>query len=251
MPLATAPLRAILFDLDDTLCDSQAAFDAGLTAAFHALLVRQPDLNITGLREAWQHVHQPLFADLNAGRMNMAKVREERFRHLLRQFDKEDETLSEELNAVLGRVQLQHICLFEEAAILEELRPFYHLGIVTNGADDDHPDSQRSKVAHLGLLKRVDTIWISDTVGSRKPDAAIFHAAASAWDIPCEHILFVGDNPFADICGAHAVGMKTAWLHRGTDWPAEIPDVQPDFSIDSLAGLRMILPPREGQSRHE
>jgi FMN phosphatase YigB (HAD superfamily) len=236
-------LRAIFFDLDDTLCDSRSAFDAGLTAAFDTILAQQgPDLDRKRLHGVWREVHGPLFADLSAGRMNMAQVRGERFVRLLRQIGmEEDGTLSAELNAILGRVQLQHLRLFEETALLDRLRPRYPVGIVTNGADDSHPDSQRSKIVHLGLQERVDAVWISDSVGSRKPKAAIFHAAASALNVPYAQILFVGDSPEADICGAQAVGMKTAWLHRGSTWPAEITTLQPDYVLDSLAGLQTLL----------
>ena len=94
---------------------------------------------------------------------------------------------------------------------------------------------------HLGLQNRVDGVWISDSVGHRKPDAAIFHAAAAALNLPYEQILFVGDSPEADICGAQAVGMTTAWLHRGATWPAEITDVRPDYALSSLATLPALL----------
>ena len=105
-------------------------------------------------------------------------------------------------------------------------------GIVTNGSVQ-----QNLKIDRLGLRKRTDCIFISEVFGSRKPEAAIFHAAASALNFACEDILFIGDNPHLDICGAHAVGMTTAWLHRGADWPTNITDVQPDFRLDSLASV--------------
>ncbi len=111
-------------------------------------------------------------------------------------------------------------------------------GIVTNGSVQ-----QYLKIDRLGLRSRTACLFISEVFGSRKPDAAIFHAAASALNVPCEDCLFVGDNPDLDICGAHAVGMTTAWLHRGTSWPASITGLKPDFSIDSLAELLKILPP--------
>ena len=234
-------VRAVLFDLDDTLCNSRPAFDAGLRAAFQTLLTQRPDLNIARLYDIWQDAHKHLFAELDAGRINMAQVREERFSRVLRAFGIEDEGLSAELNLTLGHVQLQNLRLFDEADVLERLRPYHRIGIITNGANDSHPDSQRSKIAHLGLQERVDAVCISDAVGHRKPAPAIFHAAASCLDVPCEHILFVGDNPIADICGAHNVGMTTAWLHRGSTWPAEITDVHPDHVLDSLGQLAALL----------
>lgn len=32
----------------------------------------------------------------------------------------------------------------------------------------------------------------------------------------------VGDHPAADIAGARAVGLKTGWVSRGKEWPADM-----------------------------
>ena len=59
------------------------------------------------------------------------------------------------------------------------------------------------------------TPWRSPTtVGWRKPRREIFEAVARALDVDPREILHVGDNLDADVAGAAAAGMRTAWLTR-------------------------------------
>ena len=61
-------------------------------------------------------------------------------------------------------------------------------------------------------------------------------------DIPglaTEEVLFVGDNPYTDILGAHGVGMKTAWVRMDRKYPADAP--APDYVIDHVEELKDLL----------
>ncbi|MGH2345304.1 MAG: HAD family hydrolase [Chloroflexota bacterium] len=48
---------------------------------------------------------------------------------------------------------------------------------------------------------------------------------------------FVGDNPEADMQGAHNAGMRTAWLQRGRRWPTQLPRSCADLTIEALEDL--------------
>jgi putative hydrolase of the HAD superfamily len=67
----------------------------------------------------------------------------------------------------------------------------------------------------------------------RKPDRAIFLHAAQRLGVEPSGCLFVGDNPVADILGAHACGMRTAWLANRSKWPDEL-SPRPDAVISTL-----------------
>ena len=54
-----------------------------------------------------------------------------------------------------------------------------------------------------------------------------------------EAVLFVGDNPVTDIDGARAFGMRTAWVTRGRQFPAELHP--PDIAIERVTDLRDLL----------
>jgi putative hydrolase of the HAD superfamily len=104
------------------------------------------------------------------------------------------------------------------------------LGIVTNG----ETDFQMKNIDALGLEAQVDAILISEAEGLRKPDAALFHRAAERLATRPDQCLFVGDNPEADILGAHGAGMKTAWFNQNAVWPSPLAP-NPEAEIRELA----------------
>ena len=66
------------------------------------------------------------------------------------------------------------------------------------------------------------------------PDAAGAIKAALAGVAP-EQVLHVGDDPELDVRGAHAAGLRTAWLNRrGEAWPHA---VEPDVTFTDLSAL--------------
>lgn len=115
------------------------------------------------------------------------------------------------------------------AAELSRLREAgWRVGIVTNG----EIKQQENKVKASGLDRLVDAVVVSDAVGCRKPDPAIFQNAAERCSAGLEGGWMIGDNPEADIGGAAAVGLKTIWLRRGRRW--DVPGIRPVVQVDSL-----------------
>lgn len=208
-------IRAVLFDLDDTLCDAAPAFAAGRDAAFAQALVSLPGVTEMELRAAWDAAHVDLFRALNAGEMTMARVREERFRRVLALLGRSDDRLADHLNSILGQTQLDALRLFDDVAALAELRSKgLFLGVITNGAGDAHTDSQRTKAAHLNLPGKVDGFWVSDEMGYRKPDPRAFLPALQATGAAATECLYIGDSLETDIAGANAAGMRSALIQR-------------------------------------
>ena len=72
-------------------------------------------------------------------------------------------------------------------------------------------------------------------LGVAKPDAAIFLHACERLGIEPRNVLHVGDDPQDDIIGAHAAGMRAAWINRnGETWQHA---GQPDLVVRDLAEL--------------
>lgn len=100
------------------------------------------------------------------------------------------------------------------------------LGLVTNG----RVVIQGRKIDGLGLRDRLDPIVISEAVGVRKPEPAIFAHALAALALGPEEVAFVGDNPEADVAGAKAAGLRAVWM-RDAFWP------EPPEADHIIAGL--------------
>lgn len=124
--------------------------------------------------------------------------------------------------------------------VLPELARHYPLGIITNGYQ---PMSQRDiELSAYDLLDFFPTCRFSSAdVGILKPDARIFKAALDCLNIQADEAVYVGDNPVMDVVGAQRAGMKGVWrLPPGQD-PKVWSWVKPDGIIDTLYDLLPLL----------
>ncbi|MBI4311370.1 MAG: HAD family hydrolase [Chloroflexi bacterium] len=124
----------------------------------------------------------------------------------------------------------------EVLLFLARLREFQiPWGIVTNGGA-----RQRLKLAAAKLDGITPFSLVSSECGMRKPEPAIFREAMRRLGlVPAETVLFVGDDPDNDIVGAQGVGMATAWVRRGRQYPHGMP--APNMLIDRVNDLRPVL----------
>ena len=107
-------------------------------------------------------------------------------------------------------------------------------GIVTNGGA-----GQRGKCNAAGLEQIAPFIIVSCEVGYEKPDPRIFRDALEATGLTAPgRVMFVGDNPVADIDGAKRFGMLAAWIRRGRQYPRG--RLLPDYIIDHVLEVRNI-----------
>ncbi len=151
-------------------------------------------------------------------------------------------SVSEEITERLLAVHMACLAAAAEAVpeqqeLLGWLRGRYRLGVVSNF--DYTPTVQRI-LADAGLLDCFGTVVVSDSVGWRKPGAAIFEAAFARLGVEPGECLFVGDRPDVDVLGAKGVGMSAVWLNPGrVPLPAGLP--APDFDVAGLGEVRLLL----------
>ncbi len=120
---------------------------------------------------------------------------------------------------------------FEEAhEVLEALRPYYRLALLSN-ADDDF--------LHEALARNnleFETIVTSEQAGAIKPQPEIFAHLSKVMRLPAGRILYAGDNAIPDVLGPIRAGMKAAWINRaGARRPRRVPP--PHFRVRTLAEL--------------
>ena len=227
-------IKAVFFDLDGTLCDSDTAWSIATRETFQLLRKREPSVSVEIITKAWTTVHQKLFQQLNAGKGSMAELRDSRFQYLFEALGLRQGTITEELNDFLSSRYLTSLRLYEDVSVLEALHT-YHVGIVTNGAHDNHTDSQFSKVQRLGLSKRIQSLTISDEVGVRKPNIKVFKVACERAGVLPKEVLFVGDSIENDIVGANHAGMTSVLINRKSNGLVrETEDKRPDHIVSNL-----------------
>jgi len=127
----------------------------------------------------------------------------------------------------------EHFELYEDALpVLEALRGRgLKLGLVSNtGRDLD------LFVSHHRL--DVDAVLGSRAFGRTKPHPTIFQAVLERLEVEPEEAAMVGDSPEDDIDGAHAAGIRRAFLLDREDRYPEIPDRLPDLlALPAALGL--------------
>ncbi|WP_071395194.1 HAD family hydrolase [Bacillus tuaregi] len=119
--------------------------------------------------------------------------------------------------------------------ILDELKGKYKLLLLTNGS----PDLQQTKLTITPeLVPYFDEIVISGAFGRGKPDPSIFEHAVSLLGVQKDEVLMVGDNLMTDILGASRAGIKSVWINRTNKNRNE---VVPDYEMKELSDLFNIL----------
>ncbi|MFC8717244.1 HAD family hydrolase [Kitasatospora sp. NPDC057198] len=119
------------------------------------------------------------------------------------------------------------------AALRKAREAGWTLGIVSNGGTLP----QLEKIRLTGLASLVDGWVISEEAHCLKPDPLIFEIAARRCDFrPAgdwkAQTWMVGDYGPADIAGAAATGLRSAWLHHGRPWAERA--YRPTISAPSL-----------------
>jgi HAD superfamily hydrolase (TIGR01509 family) len=220
------PVSAVLFDLDNTLVDRDLAFLAWACwfAGERLSLVDDAAAGIVAR-----------LVELDAGGYG---PRPAMFQSVKEQFPDLSGAVEEFVAAFTAELRM-HLPPIDPTAeqLLEALRdagtPW---GIVTNGSP-----TQLLKIEKVGLDARAACVVVSEIVGLRKPDPLIFRMAAERLGVTPSEVLFVGDHPDLDIAGAAGVGMRTAWMRRGREWPDRLALQSPDYLIDSLAELISVV----------
>jgi len=117
---------------------------------------------------------------------------------------------------------------------LKALKASYRLGLLSNFT---HPPAIREIITALGLVPHFDTLLISGELGYRKPHPLVFTQLTQELGVERDQILYVGDDPEADIMGAKQAGIRPVWCTHVRD--NNLPSAQ------GIAGLSVQDPGEE------
>ncbi len=257
-------MRALLFDLDNTLIFEDEATFAAVRATCD-VAGQRVSVDPTALYEAtlrtadalWRA--SPIFE--YADRMGMwwgeglwgefagdapalralhafaPEFRRATWRAALASLDVSDDGLADDLADAYRRTRRATQLVDPEAAsVLDDLARDHRLGLVTNGA----PDVQREKLAGTTLERRFAAIVISAELGIAKPDPRFFAHALRALGADREGAVMIGDSLSRDVAGARAAGLRSIWVDRGGARPRP-GDAVPDARVTALNQIRSCL----------
>ena len=255
MNALTAPdfsdVRAVYFDLDDTLCAYWDASKIGLRRAFDT----HPVEGITSeeMVRHWAAAFRDFAPTLKQSGwyqgylVSGAPTRLEQMKRTLMRVGIDAPNHAADLSESYMRSRDEALALFPDAIqVLDYLHAKYPMGLITNGP----ADIQRQEVVTLNLERYFKHIFIEGEVGEGKPLLTVFRRAQEAVGLQPHEIVFVGNSYDHDMAPAIAAGWRTVWIRRDSDVPpsadldkeptpkekpAGAPD--PDAIIDNLAIL--------------
>ncbi len=237
-------IRAITFDLDDTLWEimpvirrAEAKLWAWLGENFPKIPEAFSPEAAYGLREEvmtehWDRTHDFRF---------LRKMVLERMAVTVGYSPDFVDDAFDDFERVRNEVELYSDVL----PTLETLTEHFLLVAVTNG----NANLQRIGIRHLfhDVVTAVD-------VGAAKPARPIFEEAVNRAGVAAQETLHVGDHPEIDIAGAQEAGLRTVWVNRNDDdWPEHV--AAPDAIVSTIADLLPVLEPaiahRASRTAHE
>ncbi len=213
-------LRAVLFDLDDTLHDDTYAFTTAAEQVA-AEVAAEHGIDALALKRAYIAEAEGFWHRLTANelRTRLSQLRATLWGNALRSVGLDVDGLAERSATNYNVYRKRHFSLFPGALdLLRDLKTAgMKLGLLTNGVSETH----REKIALLQITEYFDAIFLADEVGMVKPDPLLFaHACTKLRCSPSESAM-VGDRYERDIVGALDAGLFTIWVNvRNEPLPA-------------------------------
>jgi putative hydrolase of the HAD superfamily len=235
-------IRAIIFDLDNTLVDFMKMKAAAVNAAIDGMI----DAGLSQPREAVK-------ARIDA----IYKVQGLEYQRVF------DELLGSEAGGIDPKILASGIVAYRRArgsamvlyphvqmTLLELTKRGIRLGVVS-----DAPRSQVwLRLCDLGLQHTFDGVVTFDDTGERKPSPAPFREVLRRLNVSAQESLMVGDWAERDVVGGRSLGMKTVFARYGDTFDTKLSGA--DYDIDDVLELLAIVDqlngvPADGSSRTE
>lgn len=220
-------IKAVLFDLDNTLVDFVGMKKRATRAAARAMVD-------SGLKEDAEALSTELF-EFYLGYWIEADDAFEKF--LQKKYGKIDiRLLAAGVNAYL-KEKYNHLHAYP--GVKETLAGLKERGLKLAVVSDGMRLKAWMRLNEAGIDGFFDVVVTFDDTGKKKPSSEPFRRAVDELGVLSGECVFVGDWPERDIAGAKALGMTTVlarygWLRKGEDHKA-------DYEIDSIAEILEIV----------
>ena len=229
----TTPARVLAFDVFGTVVD------------WHDSIAREVDrlkLAVDGnaFANAWRAGYQPAMAEVRRGQKSWTKIdvlHRMILDRILGEFGLNH--LSEETRQDLNRVWHRLTPWPDTVPGLLRLKQRFTIVTLSNG--------------NLGLLSNMakaaglpwDLILSAEVFRHYKPDPETYLGVADVFDLAPQEVMLVAAHT-DDLQAAQRCGLKTAYIHRPTEFGAKNPKPMPDvsefdYSADSFTGLAAAL----------
>jgi putative hydrolase of the HAD superfamily len=228
-----SPVKALSFDLDDTLYDNWPHIHRAeqwlmdyLKSEVHAtahlttiqwqqykrrVIKNNPELkgDVSACRKAWLRL---AFVEHGLEQVAASHLAEQIFQQFL-------------------AVRSDFVVPLTSLALLQQLASRYRLVAITNGNVD---------IFQIGLGGLFELELKAGGKFSAKPAADMYHYASQQLQLAPQQIAHVGDHCITDVAGATKAGYRSIWLNQNSQQPRKLTAL-PDIEISQLAQLQYLL----------
>ena len=224
--------KFLLFDLDHTLLDFDAAEDVALTQ----LLKEEGVTDIQAYKDYYVPMNKSLWKDLELKKITKQELVNTRFSKMFSHFgiEKDGVYLAESYQFYLA----QQGQVFSGAMELLDslIDRGYELYAATNGITT----IQTGRLAQSGLAPYFNQVFISEQLQTQKPDALFYDKIGQQIaGFSKEKTLMIGDSLTADIQGGNNAGIDTIWYN--SHHLENKTKAQPTYEVDSYQALLELL----------
>ena len=220
--------KFLLFDLDHTLLDFDAAEDVALTQ----LLKEEGVTDIQAYKDYYVPMNKALWKDLELKKITKQELVNTRFSKLFVHFgiEKDGTYLANRYQFYLA----QQGQVFSGAMELLDnlIDRGYELYAATNGINA----IQTGRLAQSGLAPYFNQVFISEQLQTQKPDALFYERIGQQiTGFDKEKALMIGDSLTADIQGGNNAGIDTIWYNP--NHLVNKTGAQPTYEVHSYQAL--------------
>ena len=237
-------LRAVIFDLDGTLYDYEAAH-----AVAFAALTDYACKTLSVTPQAFEDLHRragQLLKQRCGGPCAAVHNRLIRYQLILElagaPIAHAPEMAGLYWSTLIGAVR-------PNPGMMTCLRAVRDMGMVVGIGTNMTADRQFEKLNALGIMSLVDFMVTSEEAGAEKPDRRLFDLCAEKAGCDPRECAFVGDSLKGDALGALNAGMRPIWLCGG-EAAGDVPGIARIASLEQLCNViaAMMI---EGDGTHE
>ncbi|MBM3325721.1 MAG: TIGR02253 family HAD-type hydrolase [Calditrichaeota bacterium] len=219
-------IKAVIFDLDNTLVDFMRMKKEAVKASVAAMVD-------AGLDLSYKDAYESVMGIYDAEGIEYQEV----FDHFLREhYGRIDHKVL--AAAVVGYRRARDAALVLYPHVTSTLTQLVKQGVKLALLTDAPPKQAWLRLCYLNLHHLFDSVITSEDVGERKPSPKGFRMVLEALNVAPQEALMVGDWPDRDVKGAKSAGIRTVFAkygervfqgESGADW--EIDDISELLNI--------------------
>ena len=225
--------KYLLWDIDGTVLDFLASEKYAINFLFEKFGFGKCS---DEMLKKYSEINTSYWRRLERNELSKSEVLVGRFREFFKLYGIDEsyaEAFNEEYQPALGEC-IEFVENAKETIL--DCKGKYVLAAVTNGTKR----AQEKKLKHSGLDKIFDAIFISEDVGSEKPNKEFFDFVFEKLKITDKReALIIGDSLTSDMKGGFLAGIDTCWFNP--NHKSAPSDFDITYEIDNIGKLNLLI----------